>query len=195
MTDNLKNIIPLLVFQNSSFYQILIIKNSNNQVIKHYMIDSLQILMANYDEMKRIADYLDASVYIQLGSYSKEKLGYKILETLSKKLDKQELDYSLLIEESIGNLKSNFEHWIIDIDFKDVSDTDIIRIKTVINDCAPNGRNIIGDIPTPNGIHIITRPFDTQQFLVHQDIFYKCKVNKNSPTILYTNINTDELIN
>lgn len=187
MKDNLKKIIPLLVFQNSSFYEILITKNANNQVIKHYMVDSLQNLMANYDEMKRIADYLDASVYIKLGSYSKEKLGYKIIETLSKKLEKQELDYSLLIEESIGNLKSNFEHWIIDIDFKDVSDTDIIRIQKAINDCEPGGKNIIAEIPTPNGAHIITRPFNTNQFIPHQDVFYKCKVNKDSSTILYTN--------
>lgn len=188
MKDNLKKIIPLLVFQNSSFYEILIMENSNNQLIKHYMIDSLQKLMANYDEMKRIADYLDASVYIKLGSYSKEKLGYKILETLSKKLEKQDLDYSVLIEESISNLKLNFELWIVDIDFKDVSDTDIIRIQKAINDCEPGGKNIIAEIPTPNGAHIITRPFNTNQFITHQDVFYKCKVNKDSSTILYTNI-------
>jgi hypothetical protein len=188
MIDNLENIIPLLVFQNTSFYEILIKKNSNNQVIKHYMIDNLQSLLTDYKEMKHISDCLDASVYIKLGSYSKEKLGYKILETLSKKLEKQELDYSMLVQESIDDLNSNIEIWVVNVDYKNVSINDVLRIKTVINDCAPNGRNIVGDIPTPNGAHIITRPFNTRQFLTYQDVCYKVEIKKNNPTILYSNI-------
>ena len=188
MINNIENIIPLLVFQNSSFYEILIKKNSNNKVIKHYMIDNLQSLLTNYNEMKHISDCLDASVYIKLSSYSKEKLGYKILEIISKKLEKQELDYYTLVQEAIDDLNSNLEIWVVDINYQNVSKNEILRIKTVINDCAPNGRNIIGDIPTPNGIHIITRPFNTQQFMTHQDVFYKCEVKKNNPTILYSNV-------
>ena len=188
MIDNIENIIPLLVFQNTSFYEILIKKNSNDQVIKHYMIDNLQSLLTNYNEMKYISDCLDASVYIKLSSYSKEKLGYKILEIISKKLEKQELDYYKLVQESIDDLSSNVEIWVVNIDYQNVSINDVLRIKTVINDCAPNGRNIIGDIPTPNGVHIITRPFNHQQFLTHQDVYYKCTIHKNNPIILYSNI-------
>jgi hypothetical protein len=188
MIDNIENIIPLLVFQNTSFYEILIKKNYNDQVIKHYIIDNLQSLLTNYNEMKYISDCLDASVYIKLGSYSKEKLGYKILETLSKKLEKQNLDYSMLVQESIDDLNYNIEIWLVSVDYQNVSINDVLRIKTVINDCAPNGRNIIGDIPTTNGIHIITRPFNTQQFLTYQDVCYKVEIKKNNPTILYSNI-------
>lgn len=188
MIDNIENIIPLLVFQNTSFYEILIKKNSNNQVIKHYMVDNLQSLLSNYNEMRHISDCLDSSVYIRLSSYSKEKLGYKILEIISKKLDKQELDYYTLVQESIEDLNCNVEIWVVNVDYQNVSINDVLRIKTVINDCAPNGRNVIGDIPTHNGIHIITRPFNTQQFMTHQDVFYKCEIKKNTPTILYSNI-------
>jgi hypothetical protein len=192
MLDNIKNIIPLLIFQENIFYEVLVLQhnknNSNVKVIKHYMVDSLEELLNNYDDMKLLADNFNAIVYIKLGSYSKEKLGYKILETLSKKLQNKELDYSELVEESIGKLQPNSKFFIVDIDYKDVSINDVLRIKTVINDCEPNGRNVIAEIPTPNGIHIITRPFNTQQFLVHQSLYYKCEVRKNNSTILYSNI-------
>ena len=137
-----------------------------------YLAQCINVFITDKD-----SDYVSTSMLIYI----------PIIETLSKKLEKQELDYSLLIEESIGNLKSNFEHWIIDIDFKDVSDTDIIRIQKAINDCKPGGKNIIAEIPTPNGAHIITRPFNTQQFMLHQSLYYKCSIQKNNPTILYTN--------
>jgi hypothetical protein len=78
--------------------------------------------------------------------------------------------------------------WIVDVDFKDVNENDILRIKTAINDCEPFGDHIITTIPTPNGIHIVTTPFNTQQFITNQDVYYKCDVKKNNPTILYSNL-------
>ena len=87
------------------------------------------------------------------------------------------------------NTYTSTNPYFVDVDYENVSSNDILRIKTVLNDCEPNGRNIIGEIPTPNGIHIITRPFNTQQFLTHQDVFYKCEIKKNNPTILYSNLN------
>jgi hypothetical protein len=198
MIDNLKEILPLLVFQEGHFYEVMIlqrkkdnpeaINRQNVRLIKHYIVDSLDYLMLRYDEMKTLADTFNARVYIKLGSYSKEKLGFKILETLSHKLINQDLKFSNLVSKSIGNMNPSTKYWIVDVDYDNVSLNEVLRIKTVINDCAPNGRNIIGDIPTPNGVHIITRPFNTQQFLTYQDVCYKVEIKKNNPTILYSNL-------
>jgi hypothetical protein len=198
MTDNLKQITSLLVFQEGYFYEVLILQrkkdnpnsanNQNVRIIKHYIVESLEYLLSKYDEMKTLADLFNARVYIKLSSYSKEKLGYKILETLASKFQNKDLNYSNLVTRAIGNMSPNFKFWIIDVDYKDASENDILRIKTIINDCDPNGRNVIADIPTPNGIHIITKPFNTQQFMIHQDVYYKCEIKKNNPTILYSNL-------
>ena len=152
------------------------------------MIDSLEDLLSKYDEMKLLADNFNMEVFIKLGAFSKEKLGFKILEVLSNKLQIKDLDYSDLVLQAINDMNTIPKYWIVDVDYANASEFDILRIKTVINDCEPNGRNIIVDIPTPNGIHIITKPFNTQQFLVHQSLYYKCKVRKNNPTILYSNL-------
>ena len=153
------------------------------------MIDSLEDLLSQYDEMKLLADNFNTVVYIKLGAYSKEKLGFKILEVLSHKLQIKDLDYYDLLLQSINDMNTIPKYWIVDVNVENVSNNDILRIKTVINDCEPNGRNVIADIPTPNGIHIVTKPFNTNQFLTHQDVYYKVEVKKNNPTILYSNLN------
>jgi hypothetical protein len=188
MIDNIKNIIPLLLFQKGNFYEVRV-ESPSNKMIKHYMIDSLEDLLSQYDEMKLLADNFNTEVYIKLGAYSKEKLGFKILEVLSHKLQIKDLDYSDLVLQAINNMNTIPKYWIVDVNVENVSNNDILRIKTVINDCEPNGRNVIADIPTPNGIHIVTNPFNTNQFLTHQDVYYKVEVKKNNPTILYSNLN------
>ena len=188
MIDNIKNIIPLLLFQKGNFYEVRV-ESPSNKMIKHYMIDSLEDLLSQYDEMKLLADNFNMEVFIKLGAYSKEKLGFKILEVLSHKLQIKDLDYSDLLLQSINDMNTIPKYWIVDVNVENVSNNDILRIKTIINDCEPNGRNVIADIPTPNGIHIITKPFNTNQFLLHQDVYYKVEVKKNNPTILYSNLN------
>jgi hypothetical protein len=188
MIDNIKNIIPLLLFQKGNFYEVRV-ESPSNKMIKHYMIDSLEDLLSQYDEMKLLADNFNTEVYIKLGAYSKEKLGFKILEVLSHKLQIKDLDYYDLLLQSINDMNTIPKYWIVDVNVENVSNNDILRIKTVINDCEPNGRNVIADIPTPNGIHIVTKPFNTNQFLTHQDVYYKVEVKKNNPTILYSNLN------
>ncbi len=188
MIDNIKNIIPLLLFQKGNFYEVRV-ESPSNKMIKHYMIDSLEDLLSQYDEMKLLADNFNTEVYIKLGAYSKEKLGFKILEVLSHKLQIKDLDYYDLLLQSINDMNTIPKYWIVDVNVENVSNNDILRIKTIINDCEPNGRNVIADIPTPNGIHIVTKPFNTNQFLTNQDVYYKVEVKKNASTILYSNIN------
>jgi hypothetical protein len=198
MIDNLKEILPLLVFQEGHFYEVMIlqrkkdnpeaINRQNVRLIKHYIVDSLDYLMLRYDEMKTLADTFNARVYIKLGSYSKEKLGFKILETLSHKLINQDLKFSNLVSKSIGNMNPSTKYWIVDVDFKDVTENEILRIKTLVKNCSLNGNNIITEVPAPNGINLICLPFNLNDFIIYQDVYYKCKIHKNNPTILYSNV-------
>lgn len=198
MTNNIEKILPLLEFKENWIYEVLILQrkkdnpnlvnNQNVRIIKSYVISSKESLLDKYDEMIKLADLFNARVYIKLQPYDISKVGFKIMESLIQKMQNKDYTYQSLLTKAIGNMSPEKKIWVIDVDFKDASENDILRIKTVINDCEPNGRNIITEIPTPNGIHIITKPFNTQQFMTHQDVYYKCEIKKNNPTILYSNI-------
>lgn len=194
MIDNIQKIIPFLVFQDSSFYSISVgildKKTYNFKLLKHYMIDSLQQLLSNYDEIKFLSDSFNATAYIKLSSFSKERLGYKLLNSISNKFEEKDLDFSNLIVTSIKNLKPNNEFWVVSVDFGEATYKDVLRIKTVIDDCPPNSKNVLEVIPIPNGLHIITKPFNTHYFITKQDVYYKCSIMKyGSETILYSNLN------
>ena len=196
--DNIDKILPLLEFKENWIYEILvlqrkkdnpeIVNNQNIRIIKSYTISCKQELLDKYNEMIKLANLFNARVYIKLQPYDINKVGFKLMEILVQKMQNKDYSYQSLFTKALGNMSAEKKIWIIDVDYKDVSENDILRIKTVINDCEPNGRNIIGEIPTPNGIHIITKPFNTQQFMTHQDVYYKCEIKKNNPTILYSNI-------
>jgi hypothetical protein len=76
--------------------------------------------------------------------------------------------------------------WIIDIDWKDFEgkETEI----SYIEDCAKSlqsetGREpMLEHIPTKNGIHIITRPFNLQSI---KKEYPGLDIHKDNPTILY----------
>ena len=198
MTNNIEKILPLLEFKENWIYEVLvlqrkkdnpeIVNNQNVRIIKSYTISSKESLVNKYDEMIKLADLFNARVYIKLQPYDISKVGFKIMETLIQKMQNKDYSYQNLLTKALGNMSPEKKIWVVDVDYKDASENDILRIKTIINDCAPNGRNVIAEIPTLNGAHIITRPFNTQQFMTHQDVFYKCEIKKNNPTILYSNI-------
>jgi hypothetical protein len=199
MTDNIKQIIPLLEFKEDWFYEVMILQrkkdnpdtgaSQNVRIIKSYMIKSEESLLSKYDEMKTLADTFNARVYIKLQPYSTTKLGFKLFEVLAQKMQNKDYNYNSLVTKATGNMTSEKKIWIVDVDYKDVTENEILRIKTSINDCDPSGDHIIDTISTPNGIHIVTRPFNTQQFMINQDIYYKCEIKKHNPTILYSNLN------
>ena len=72
--------------------------------------------------------------------------------------------------------------WIINID-GDTDDELLSAIELHVNGCRPYGENkIIAKIPTKNGIHIITKPFDKSDF---SPTFGSIDIHKNNPTVLY----------
>ena len=72
--------------------------------------------------------------------------------------------------------------WIIDVDIK--NDDVVNEVAATVNDCMPEGDKIIDIIPTKNGYHLITKPFNLAEFRK----YYKegeVDIQKNNPTLLY----------
>jgi hypothetical protein len=69
--------------------------------------------------------------------------------------------------------------WIIDIDDKNM---DLNPLKLYINSLRPEGDKILATIPSKNGYHLISSPFDLSLF---KDEYPEIDIHKNNPTNLY----------
>jgi hypothetical protein len=93
-----------------------------------------------------------------------------------------------------GEIKGEESRWVVDIDAKTYDEIFYIsKISREISDfidkkCEPKDvypyRNakVIAEIPTKSGIHLITTPFNLQQF---KEKYPDIDVHKNNPTLLY----------
>ena len=75
--------------------------------------------------------------------------------------------------------------WVIDVDYETIKESDVQDVIDYINNCQPlDTEKIIAKIPTVNGVHLITKPFNLLEFRRK----YKeseINVHKNNPTLLF----------
>lgn len=183
----------------NSFYFLQVLKRRKDNPglekdMKHlsdYYIYSFQ----QFDELKeRIITQCDAEnarAYFRINRRDAKKVAMQVL--------KRTVDY--IMSEDYRAVKNAFascagefhsdpdKKWIVDIDWKDVPpgvdrdlylDMVIAKVQLLV---AETGRDeSIYRIPTKNGIHIITRPFNLKLF---KDSYPAIDVHKDNPTILY----------
>lgn len=190
MIDNLEKIKPLLIFKEDWTYHLQVIQRAkdnpdnfmkNHRVIKHYYIRSLDYLEKKYPEMIKLAELYNARVMINLNPKSNTKVTVKCISLLANYLEKGSPEAAYKVYSSaIGKTKSENKTWIIDWD----GDFDMHH-KTCLNDiidkAEPMGQKIIEYIPSKNGMHIITKPFDLRNM---QKEYPELDVQKNNPTNL-----------
>jgi hypothetical protein len=183
----------------NSFYFLQVLKRRKDNPglekdMKHlsdYYIYSFQ----QFDELKeRIITQCDAEnarAYFRINRRDAKKVAMQVL--------KRTVDY--IMSEDYRAVKNAFascagefhsdpdKKWIVDIDWKDVPpgvdqnlylDMVIAKVQLLV---AETGRDeSIYRIPTKNGVHIITRPFNLKLF---KDSYPAIDVHKDNPTILY----------
>jgi len=173
MIDCLEQIKDLLVFESGDdFYYLQILQRkkenpqlgSNSRVIKNYYITSLQYLIDRYDEIKTLCNTFNARASLRLNKRSFEKVGFKALENIANTMQSREYKHLVNSYDRACGLLNNEKNkkWIVDIDRDDV-----IWLEQIINsvqECEPDGDKIILQLPTKNGIHLITKPFNVEQF-------------------------------
>lgn len=189
MINNIHAITPLLKFDSSDdFYFLQIIKRkkenpeigSNSIVVKTYYIRSQEQLENMMPEIVAICDFHNARACINLNVRSFEKVAFHTMKKISDIIMNK--DYKSVMaaydyvcgEYGAGKNKS----WVIDID---THDEDFVEeVERNINACPPEGFKIITQLPTKNGYHLISLPFDLRGFK-----FPKIDIHKNNPSILY----------
>lgn len=197
MINNLEIIKPILIFSSEDdFYFLEIIKRrkenpqnpSNARIIKSYYIHSIEYLNKLMPEIINLCELENARAYINLNRRSFEKIA---LQTLKKVTDCIISKDFRSVKKAYNSSCGSFSHeidktWVIDVDWVDFENKAEIATKLVplLENLQEQAHNnpMIEYIPTKNGTHIITRPFNKQKF---KDYYPNIGIQTNSPTLLY----------
>jgi len=194
MIDNLELIKPLLNFSESGdFYMLYVFKRKKDQpederdnhqsvrTIKSYCIDSIDYLEKRYDEIKTLCEIFSARAYIHIQKQNHRDVSLDMMMALAGRIRNGVQNQKGLFDSVVGQMKTLEKRWIVDIDTKDSKE--IFNIKLGIDSCQPFGRDkIIAEIPTRNGLHLITEKFDVMEF---KKRWPGIDIQKKNPTLLY----------
>lgn len=153
----------------------------NEKPIRTYIVRSSDELKSIEQELKNVADIYGARVYATPQLRSLEKLQKEVFRKLSTHIvDNVYVDPEKTFYSEARNVKPENPMWIIDID--DISkDLDNVY-KWLLNNGVINWQII----PTVNGLHILTKPFNSKKFV---EDFPHIDLHKNGfGTLLYFSI-------
>jgi hypothetical protein len=195
MINNFKLIKPLLEFPNDDIYYYLQILRRGkdhpelpaaNRVIKSYFICSLESLDYVEDEIKKLCEFFGARAYINLTPKSIKKTTMLQLKYLAQRA--YEGDFKKIWKSwntCAGEIKGEKSRWVVDIDntTNSIFDKKTKEVMNYIHHIEPEDFNRTqAVIPTKSGYHLITTPFNLQQF---KEKYPDIDVHKNNPTLLY----------
>lgn len=191
MIDNIKLILPFLKFESKDdFYYLQILQRkkenpqlgSNSRVIKNYYIISEEYLLDRYDEIKKLCEIFNARAMIRLNKRSFEKVGFKCMTNLANTMANKEYSFLKASYDRACGLghNDNEKKWILDIDI--INEEFDREVQLFINNVIPAGGKILGNFKSKNGHHLITKPFNLQEF---SQKYPEIEVHKDNPTNLY----------
>ena len=182
----------MLRFEEDYFYFIQIIQRkkeipelgSNNRIIRSYMINSLEKLEKNEAEIIQMCEMFNARAYIHLNRRKWSKISLECLRHNAELIANGQYEgIKSSLETIIGrhNCEPKGEKtWIVDIDEKLPQYT--MQVEDYINSLEPEGLKVKSILPTKNGYHLITKPFNTQIF---GEKYLNIDIHKDNPTILF----------
>jgi len=193
--DNIELIKPLLEFKDDSFHQLLILKRKKDfpdklknaiqsvRTIKSYCITSIEYLEDRYEEIKMLCEVFQARAYIHVCSQNHKDVALNMINEIINRVKANQHNQKNVFDSVVGQLKVNEKRWIIDVDTKDK--IYIAELCATIALIQPYDlEKIITFIPTKNGCHIITKPFNLEEFRKIEG-YKDVEIQKRNPTLLY----------
>ncbi len=206
MINNFKILEPLMRFEHPGdcyFIQFLKRQKDNPEMTRNMVnVDNLFIYsLKEYWEMEQriidISTINNARAYIRVNRRNTEKLALTTLVQISNlMLNKDYKSVKNAYLSAAGKSHSEpLKRWIVDIDrivpphrWNDYVDSIRSNIESLHMECNENSKQgeykILLEVPTKNGIHLITNPFNLEKFK-------KCTssisldIHKDNPSILY----------
>lgn len=188
--NNLPLISPLLPTAGDCFCHLQILRRGKdhpnlpaaNKLIKSYLVRDAAHLENIMPDVIFLCEHYKARAYISAEIKSMAKLNTLILLKLAQN---QHLGHLVnpwhVFNSACGELRGIEKRWVVDVDSKESVFLDAVR--ETIGKCKSRVEDkIIATIPTLNGYHLITHPFNVQAFnMVWPDV----EVKKGGLTLLY----------
>lgn len=192
MINNIDRVLSLLVFDSDDdFYYLQILQRkkenpevgSNSRVIKNYYITSIDYLLKRKDEIISLCNIFNARAYLRLNKRSFKRVAFKTMQNIANTMSNGEFQFIRSSYDRACGLGHNDKNkkWILDIDTLDNYDL-VNEIRDVLNIIEPKGDKIIKILNSKNGCHLITKPFNTQEFCKE---YPEINIHKDNPTNLY----------
>jgi hypothetical protein len=157
--------------------------NNNSRLIKAYFVKSKESLKFFEPEIIQLCKVFNARAGINLNKSSFQKLAIPFQRLILDNMENGNVDKLYKTYTSVVGKKNHDKNkkWIIDIDEEEMHMVEAMKqfINTLqpYSDEVPN--KILLEIPSKTGLHLITSPFNLQQFKVG---FPTIDVQKNNPT-------------
>lgn len=200
--DNFDQIKSLMAFGESDnlFLHLQILRRGKdhpdlpaaNKPMKSWLVRSAEHLASLKDEVVFSCEHYKARAYISCVSKSIEKLNRLIMRKLAdNQYAGNVINPWYVFNSACGELPGVEKRWVVDVDTKD--EIEIASMSAVIDmawlkahpedgDKVREDLWLVGQLPTMNGVHLLTRPFNLQIFHKH---FPDTEVKKNGLTALY----------
>lgn len=199
MVDNLERIKPLLKFPDEDTYyflQVLVRKkdknklpfklggsNNNSRLIRAYYITSIESLDNQWEEIKALCNLFKARAMIGLNRRSFKSSSLQMMVRLAQSIQSNNFRNQAMWNNVSGNYHPiKDKTWIVDIDEPEVSPSMCGYINYHCDPIKLEEEKILAIIPSPNGYHLITTPFNVMQF---KEKYPDVDIHKNNPTNLY----------
>ena len=202
MVNNLEIIKPLLTFPHKDiFYFVQILQrkkdhkgttlggsNNNSRLIKTYYITSIDKLDVHWEEMTKLAELFNARVSINLNPRNFQKAGFHMLQKIANSMANNDFFNLHNVYNSVcGEYHSEIDkRWLIDLDSHqlELKEEILLFIKEqhdMLREDKKAGRyEILAEIPSKTGLHIITNPFNMMNWK-----WKEVEIHKNNPTSIF----------
>lgn len=163
-----------------------------NYHFKNYYIRKPEDLDKYEQEIKSLCEMLHLRAYASVNIKSFKQVSLDTMAELARRIANNDYKKNYAVFESCSGqyCHSSDKHWVVDLDDCKLHDEYPETVKELINLCKPNGNKIVAEFPTKSGVHIITTPFDRQQFveLCEEYDVKDTDIKKNHLTLLYENL-------
>lgn len=157
------------------------------KIVETIFLKKVDSLMRKKDYIIKICNAINARFYLYINPRSHKRVTLEMAHRLTDMIRREEFLCNLQIAEKMaGKTPNGRKYWVVDIDTQSKEDQKLIEES--ISDCLPDvGQSkVILRIPTKNGIHLITKPFDKKDFFAKVGLEnIELSVFDNSPTLVY----------
>ena len=161
-----------------------------NKLIKAWVVRSREHLDKIKEEVVFLCEHYKARAYVSCAPKSIAKLNTLIMRKMADNLHTGNvINPWHVFNSACGELQGVEKRWVMDVDDKDIADSVLLEIDRLWVNAHPQDWGkpresgwLVCKIPTLNGAHFISRPFNLQEFMKR---FPDVEAKKNGLTALY----------